>query len=391
MNSYARTYDIGNNPKVARRTKAKTVAPPDGRFCNLDGKGKRRFRNPKGQTAVCPDNHVANGFLRTAFLPRLQESETLQACEQYPEMVAGFFRSLSLVAQQYGLKLRPSVSLGYPDCIAIALSGLRGQLKSKGADADEIRLVENGERVFLAKGESYCTGMTLYYIPVVPIYDMLQGPTDRHIADLVLSVCAYLYHIADVPYYRQERSYLFSMYEMIEEWKLDEDDSGNIDEELLRETEHAENIGDFIEGRLANPENLDRFRERVDNFQGTSEQDREFWELADKFYALYQQYPDQTIYSRIRDIQEIEDFEDDMDERVIRVDMYVSFFASSKGTLSDILIDSVNVDLQESCLIEEPTIYIPFDETGLGGETLDFEKRLFPLMEDLIYLLNNYK
>lgn len=71
--------------------------------------------------------------------------------------------------------------------------------------------------------ERYNTGATLYYIPVIPLYQMLRNKNRKKTGLLLLSVCTYLYRIADIPYYRQEDSYLYWIYEMLTEW-LEQDE-----------------------------------------------------------------------------------------------------------------------------------------------------------------------
>ena len=71
--------------------------------------------------------------------------------------------------------------------------------------------------------ERYNTGAMLYYIPVIPLYQMLRNKRRNKTGLLLLSVCTYLYRIADIPYYRQEGSYLYWIYEMLTEW-LEQDE-----------------------------------------------------------------------------------------------------------------------------------------------------------------------
>jgi hypothetical protein len=40
--------------------------------------------------------------------------------------------------------------------------------------------------------------------------------------------------------------------------------------------------------------------------------------------------------------------------------------------------------------MEEPAITKRFDGKAVDGTSLDFENRLFTLIDDLVYLLNNY-
>src|SRR5690606_40118408 len=114
--------------------------------------------------------------------------------------------------------------------------------------------------------ERYNTGTTLYYIPVVPLFQMLNDPKRKKSAQLLISVCSYLYHIADVPYYRQEDSYLYWMYEMHKDW-VEQDDETEETEMYNREFTKAELIGDSIEQKLFNRINLKVFQQRLNAFK----------------------------------------------------------------------------------------------------------------------------
>ncbi|PMX76362.1 hypothetical protein C1Y21_34515, partial [Pseudomonas sp. MPR-R2A3] len=81
--------------------------------------------------------------------------------------------------------------------------------KQTGSNWDSLQLVQDRMKTFFISEERYQTGSTLYYIPVMPLFEMLHDPKRKRTAHLLVSVCSYLYHIADIPYYRQENSYLY--------------------------------------------------------------------------------------------------------------------------------------------------------------------------------------
>jgi hypothetical protein len=150
------------------------------------------------------------------------------------------------------------------------------------------------ERILLSE-EKYSTGTTLYYIPIEPIYQMLREPKHKQNAHLLLSVCSYLYHIADVPYYRQQGSYLYWLYEMHREWtEQDEDREDN--ERYVREFDKAELIGDCMEQKIFNPMNLTFFEKRLNTFESRDVFDRECLDVAQKAFALYSDYPNESIF-----------------------------------------------------------------------------------------------
>jgi len=70
---------------------------------------------------------------------------------------------------------------------------------------------------------------------------------------------------------------------------------------------------------------------------------------------------------------------------------YISFIADTKGWLYESLSDSINNEFNEYGAIEEPTITKQFDGIEITTNNLDFENRLFVLLDDLCTLLHNYK
>ena len=72
--NYAQTYHIGDNQPTRTKT-TKAVVSTVERVRQLDAKTKGRKRNSERQTEVSTNRNVANGFLRTSFLPKLRETK----------------------------------------------------------------------------------------------------------------------------------------------------------------------------------------------------------------------------------------------------------------------------------------------------------------------------
>lgn len=384
MNDEA-TYRFGNIQN-AREIRTKTIAPPVKRVYGLDATTKRRKRNQERQTAVRSHSHVAHGFLRTSFLPKLQETETLQACRDNANMERDFYISLSQLTEHYGIAPKPLQDFGYPYNIALALKDIEEQLSRKVQDFEVIRLIQDTKKTYFISEERYNTGANLYYIPVVPLFRWLKNPHRKQTAQLLLSVCSYLYHIADIPYYRQQSSYLFWIYDMHKDW-FDEDDYGEDTQSYSSEFTKAEWIGDRMEQKIFNQDNLKYFKNRLNSFKIKDNVDNDCFEVAQKAYTLYQQYPNETVFRNARPNGQAN--EADM-ENIISMEKYVSFCADATGWLMDNLVESVNNELQEYGQMEEPIISKQFNGFDIAFNTLEFENRLFPMMSKLVYLLNNF-
>lgn len=392
---YATKNNLGKS-KNTRKTKAKTTASTVGRICRLDEAGQKRFGNSERPTEICSDKSTSDGFLKCTFLPKLKENiaQKLASDEQNLTQIqrkntkteSDFYQSLSRLTEHYGLNPISTKYFGYPYNIALALDDIQKQLKNKVKDWEEIRLIEEKGKTYFTSEERYSTGATLYYIPIVPLYQLSKNPKRKKVAQLLQSVCSYLYHITKIPYYRKQDSYLLWMYEMVTDWITSDDEN---EETLfyLSEIKQAEQIGDFMEQKIYNHHNLMRFKDHLKNFKAKDIFDNDCFMLARKIFSLYKQYPSATIYQNLKSIIDTEDYES---ETIVSMDKYISFCAEARGLLFQTLFETVNSEFQECTTMQEPMVIKKFDGRNISNNNLDFENRLFPLIEELIYILNNF-
>jgi len=176
------------------------------------------------------------------------------------------------------------------------------------------------------------------------------------------------------------------MYEMHKDW-VTEDDYGEDTEAYLSEFSQAEWIGDCMEKKIYNEANLRLFKERLNRFKAKDKIDADCFKVAQEAYAIYEQYPNATVFRNARPNGEAN--EEDM-ENIISMEKYVSFCADGTGWLMDNVVESVNNELQEYGQMEEPIIIKRFDGSDITANTLEFENRLLPMINELTYILNNF-
>ncbi len=392
---YATKNYIGKS-KNSQRTKAKTIAPTVRRICRVDEARQKRFGNSERPTEISSHKPTSDGFLKCAFLPKLMENDVQKLASDKQNLIQiqrkntktekDFYQSLSQLAELYGLNPISTKHFGYPYNVVLALDDIQKQLKNKVKDWEEIRLIEEKRKTYFVSEERYNTGAILYYIPIIPLYRLSKNPKRKQAVQILQSVCSYLYHIVEIPYYRKQNSYLFWMYEMVAEWLISDDES----EEILiylSEIKQMEQIGNFMEQKIYNHHNLIRFKENLRKFKVKDHIDNDCFMLARKIFSLYQQYPNATIYQNLQSILDTEEYESDT---IVSMDKYVSFCAEGKGLLFQTLFEAVNSDLQEYATMEEPRVIKKFDGRNITNNNLDFENCLFPLIEELIYILNNF-
>jgi hypothetical protein len=348
------------------------------------------------QTPVSPCGFTADGFLNHCFLPLYEQAAELSAIK---EVEKGVFHSLSILAKQYDIQVMDVRDKPYPYNILLTYWNTEQQV-CKGKSHTELFIIsDDTDKVKLATKEYAATGHTLYYIPVLPLYRLLKSGKDKLSAELLLSVCAYLYHITGVPYYRDEDSYLFYHYEILEDRiendldQMDERDI-NLQRSALRSANH---YGDIMQRKLFNKYHLEHFAERVQQFHVHSPFGEQCLKLATNALDLWASFPDGFLFRHINDSfpekeNSSEDDEYDEEERdnTILLSEIVHFIAENEGSLYDSLAEMVNSEFNEKGNTQEPVLVKVYDnQLDRNTDTLDFEHRLFDLIDNLCILLND--
>ena len=375
--------NIGKN-QSSRRKRTTTTALAIGRLRKVASKTQNSERNTERPTEIRTDSNAYNGFLKCRFLPKQEETPTVQDCKERLKIERDFYQSLSNFARQYNIEPMYTKDFGFPYNIALAMWDLEKKVEQVNEDWNSFKLIRNNRKILFVKEERYYTGTSLYYVPIVPLFQMLKDPRHKQNAQLLLSVCSYLYHIADVPYYRQQNSYLYWIYEMHEDWIEQGDEAEEDMQEFRREFKISKTIGEKIEKKLFNRKNLELFEKRLNHFKSRTDFDHDCYKVASDAFALYTEYPETSIF-RNQPTPEQDPYNDD--NKAIGMDMYISFVADTKGCLYDNIEESINAEFNEYGSIEEPTVYTPINGTELSKADFDFENRFFKLMEDLYKIL----
>lgn len=378
-------YHIGNN-KYSRRTTAEKITPTAGRVRKVATNAKDSERNTERQTEVCTESNATNGILKCTFLPKLKTAHSVLACQKTER---DFYNSLSKLAEHYSIEPMTTQAYNFPYNMVLGMWDIDTKMKRIHRNWDGLNLLQDSKKTILQSEERYDTRTTLYYIPIVPLYKMLYDKKRKKTAQLLLSVCSYLYHITNIPYYRQEDSYLYWIYEMHNDWI--EDDCETEENEMQKsELRKAEQIGDKIEQKLFNRINVKIFEQRLKSFKSRNNFDHECWQLACDTFALYKEYPNESIF-RNTPFSNQDPYEDDYENQSIGMEKYISFCAESKGWLYESVTDCINNEFNEYGKIDEPIICKTFDGRELNQTDLDFENRLFNVLNDLCGLLYDYE
>jgi hypothetical protein len=315
-----------------------------------------------------------------------------QVTDKTAKLESDFFRSLSGLAEHYAIEpFLQSEEFKFPYNINLALSDIKQKLKKNVRNWHSISLKKENDSFFLVTEERFDTGATLFYIPVIPLFKMLKDKKRKKTALLVLSVFSYLYHIADIPYYMQEGSYLFYEYEMLNDWILDDlyGEDEEDEDHRLSEIAIAHWVGERIEQKIYNRGNLTFFEERIMRFDPKDQFDLDCLAMARRAFAIYNEYPDASIFRNASSM--LDDEGEYLEDQIIAMERYISFYADNKGWLAETLFESVNNQFQEYSETQEPVMIRRFDGGESRTDDLSFETRLFDLLHDITDLIYDYR
>ncbi|MFH7017341.1 hypothetical protein [Flavobacterium sp. FlaQc-47] len=325
----------------------------------------------------------ADGFLRHSFLPLFEKGENLPRKFQ---MENDFFNSLVILKRLYDFETIDVTDKSYPYNILLVYTDIQKKLSQSGKDI-ELKIMQDDDGIVkLATQHCYNTSNTLYYIPVLPLYRLLQNRKQKQTAELLLSVFAYLYHIAGIPYYRENNSYLFYNYECMEEWLIDEleDEESEAGNSMISELNSAFYCGDVMHRKIYNAYHLNVFEKRIRSYKPNTDFEKDCLSVAKQALALMLEYPACSVF------QNTSNRVFESEQGIIRAEQYISFIADTDGLLYENIARVINDEFNECSQIEEPTLLQVYDApNGLTRKLLDFEYRLFALLNDLCTLLNN--
>ena len=309
----------------------------------------------------------------------------------------GVIDSLALLSAEKWIEPLDVSDKPYPYNILLAHRDAEKQLAAQSDELDLYIVQDNRGRVQMAVRETLYTDMSMYYIPVLPLYRLIRSGKHRESCDLLLSVCSYLLHHARIPYYREDDSFLAYHYEMLSEWlaeEVDEEDgeSWNANQNALRASAH---FGDLMHRKIYSPYHLQYFAERIEKAKPKMAFDHDCLKIAQTAFGLWQAYPDSHLTSHVMGNFPFDNYngedeeEDDWQENTVRLDEYVHFVAETHGSLWNSMAENINCEWNERPYLQQPCLIRHYTEDSLSvTDSLDFERGLFSLITDLCTLLN---
>lgn len=344
-----------------------------------------RCAGSKAKSAtLSPNPPVTNGFLRHSFTPMYEPAPVLPSRSATER---DFFKSRSYLGQHYELELTDFHSLPYPYSLLMAERELHRKLRVKDKYRHLKVVEEESSEIYLTVEETFDEDFCLYYIPVMPIYDLWQNLAHIQCAELLTAVCAYLYAEAGISYYRDEDTYMYYNYEALEDWINDdwgdgEDDSYELERQAL---ENAKIQGDFVQAKMMETRFRQSLGSLITGFHAVSEFEKDCLTVAQTCLQLGMDFPNANLFQHasLQDY-EVQDYEDNY----IGMQEYISFVGSVNDNLSERLKQMVNDDFNERARYQEPEIITFFKEPqDVYTDQLAYEKKAMELIDDLCTLL----
>ncbi|WP_234733422.1 hypothetical protein [Tellurirhabdus bombi] len=255
----------------------------------------------------------------------------------------------------------------------------------------------------LATYREYATGPTLYYIPLETYWKVkfsktlidnlpiIEGGYKQHL-DVLDSIFSYLSEVVDIPRFTDEGTFIGSQYDWLEEQSdpafgsdMDEDEAmGYL---AMIKTDMANGKACFDHFRK--PVHLKNFGKRIQSLAASSSLDKQLKQVAQRFYRMYQEYPDRSILPSVKWDAFIEELEAPDGGGMIDLDKYLSFVYEDQGVIYDYAIQSLDCDLSENLQQNMPKAWQLFNEPQQTIDlSVDFEQGLFESILDLYdYLL----
>lgn len=322
-----------------------------------------------------------NGFLTHRFQPFWGFNGHQKRAE------TEFFRSLTNICAYYDFVMPDVNTLPFPQNIYKAWEITAQRINAVDKQLDCIILRDKQHTSTLATIRQLDTGRTLYYIAVRPVWRWVQSATCQDLAELVLTVFAYLHQVAEVPFY--SHGYIGSQYEMIGDWIRDgqggdsaENGEGN---EQLDEIYVLKNAGLHLYKQINDPHRLQQMESVITAYSYAENRNNDWAILAIEFLQLYRAYPNRSFFDNIRpDL-----YYPEIEER-IRAEEYISFYWSDNDCLTETLFENINCSFQEMGVTDEPIMVERFDTLDeKKTDNFGFESRLLGLINRLAQLLND--
>ncbi|WP_202907728.1 hypothetical protein [Olivibacter domesticus] len=339
-------------------------------------------RGKKRDTPKRTLSEPANAFLNHQFLPLVPEQ---QALTNWTHREKTFFESLRYFAGHYHFippKPRQQV---FPLNVALAFEQAQAALKKANPWMSLFIAEMDDGSCRLITTDNLVISSEVFYIPLRPLYLLHKKNAEQPLANLLLSMMAYFKDILCIPDF--ESDYMLGTFENLPEWGDYDPASGQgTVEELEEEIRETKDIGGTFLREISGGGHLKKWEERLTAFRPKTARDRTILQTVQSAYQLYREYPQRKWYQNFYPEFSFNEIED----TPIYPEEYISFTWQESGWLASALERYYFSTQQETLNIAEPLYLTVWDRPeALPIDNLDFDTRLFALLENVITILTN--
>ncbi|WP_316799645.1 hypothetical protein [Pedobacter frigidisoli] len=339
----------------------------------------RSFDSKKRKVSKCTTIHSENGFLNHSFAPLVNGyAKEINSSIRVTERIFSAARNL---CDLYDVALLDYKHLAYPQNVAKLVEDLQQEISVIDNDAEVLVISNEVELPTLAITKVFNTKTTLYYLPIEPLYLLKQQEERKQTAELLLSVLCYFYQVVGIPYFGENSSYMYYVYQMIYDWYTDEEFCEDAAEQqhVMNHIALIESESDNLLQVLSDQEQLNLLGVRFTEFHPKTTAEVTLKAIAFRVNKLIEDFPCRSIMDSIE-----EDLNGNDRECKITAEHYLSFIWSAEDCLYDQLMEMVNSDLQEYNEIDEPMSMQLFDLPQCKiSHDLSFEQEFFDLLNEL--------
>jgi hypothetical protein len=351
------------------------------KICTKPERTAGRRHHKKRQTSTSAGCNAGRGFLNHRFQPLIDRNWPFT--KEQLKVERHFFQSLHNFCNCYKIEAPDYLYAVYPYNINLYYKWAK-QILAILNPALDLLIVQSESKICLATRGICDTRMTLFYIPIKPVVQLLRTKKTKALGLLVLSTCSWLHQVVRVDYYTEQHSYLSGVYESIGNWLADarEDYEKEDYEQQVAELGVAESEGKWLFKKLTRKHHLSSWGSRMMHFVPLHQGEKLLYEACKKGWELYTTYPSRNAFQNISYEEE-----EDRDDCTLTLDQYLSFCWDVGGWVSDQVDEWVNSSFQEG-VKDEPMSMQFFDyPQEKEHHDLKFEERLFEFIDDFVYAL----
>jgi hypothetical protein len=299
-----------------------------------------------------------------------------------------YFRSARHLADLYTLQVPDVQSIPYPLNIYQSYLGLEKQLAEKTTDLS-LAIVQGADGwISLATAEPAGMRYTLYYFPIHPAYRLMRKPGTKAINPIIMEMLRYLFHRFNLPYYRDEGTYLHDTYLSIDDYLIrtgDRFEEPADDRRYAIERKKLERIGDFMRKSLSKPFDVSRLSRTLSALQPTTISEDRLAALGRSVLRLEEVYPDRCLFDDIPSRL----FDPNIEERITKYH-YLSFCYDLSDWWWDLMQGFIDPEIQECGAVDYPAAYQVFREPQRSQyHDSTYTDTAFGLIEDFLDIINN--